>query len=245
MSILVVTGTGTGVGKTVVTAGIAALALRNGQTVAVVKPGQTGIGDGMPGDLDDIRRLAGVETVQEHGRFPDPLAPAAAARLARKSFVNLRESAQRIAALDETFDLVLVEGAGGLLVHFDDARTSIAHLAQSLAAPIVLVVHASLGTLNHTELTLEAMARRALDCRGVVIGSWPTAPGLAERCNLRDLEDIVGEPLTGAIAEQSGELPSDRFLKSADRGLAPNLGGSFNAASFRITYDPTPSEAAR
>ena len=77
MSLLVVSGTGTGVGKTVVTAAVAALAATRGASVAVVKPAQTGAAEGDPGDLDDVRRLAGVTDLHEHARFPDPLSPAA------------------------------------------------------------------------------------------------------------------------------------------------------------------------
>lgn len=82
MSILVVTGTDTGVGKTIVTAAVASLARERGSSVAVVKPAQTGVTDNEPGDLDDVIRLSGVRTTFELSRFPDPLAPAAAARRA-------------------------------------------------------------------------------------------------------------------------------------------------------------------
>ena len=77
MSALFVTGTGTGVGKTVVTAALAALALERG-TCAVLKPGQTGVADDEPGDLADVVRLAGPVETRELVRYPDPLSPAAA-----------------------------------------------------------------------------------------------------------------------------------------------------------------------
>jgi len=181
MSVVVVTGTGTGVGKTVVTAALATLAQRNGQSVAVVKPGQTGVATDEPGDLDEIRRLTGIRELHEHARFPAPLAPATAARIAGVAPVNLFQSAELIAALANTHELVLVEGAGGLLVRYDDSPTTIADLAGWLAARVVLVVHASLGTLNHTDLTMRAMSEHKLDCHGIVIGSWPKQPDLAER----------------------------------------------------------------
>ena len=73
------TGTGTGVGKTVVTAAVVALAAARGSRVAVVKPAQTGARPDEPGDLDEVRRLAAVTDLHEHARFPDPLSPAAAA----------------------------------------------------------------------------------------------------------------------------------------------------------------------
>ena len=78
MSVLVVSGTGTGVGKTVVTAALAALAATRGARVAVVKPAQTGAAADDQGDLDGVRRLAGVTDLHEHARFPDPLSPASA-----------------------------------------------------------------------------------------------------------------------------------------------------------------------
>ena len=89
MSILVITGTGTDVGKTVVTAAIAALARDRGSRVAVVKPGQTGVGVGEPGDLDAVRRLSLIDDLHEHVRYPDPLAPAAAARVSGLPLVSI------------------------------------------------------------------------------------------------------------------------------------------------------------
>ncbi|MEO8328780.1 MAG: dethiobiotin synthase [Candidatus Nanopelagicales bacterium] len=233
MSVLVVTGTGTEVGKTVVTAAIAALARSRGQRVAVVKPAQTGVVDDQPGDLAEISRLAGVDDVYEHSRFPDPLAPASAARAANMPAVDLRRSAELIQGLADSFDLVLVEGAGGLLVRFDDRPTTLADLAGWLSAPLVLVVHSALGTLNHTALTLEAVIHRSLSCLGMVIGSWPSNPDLAERCNTGDLQALAGTtPLVGAIAEGSVDLQPDKFLAMARDGLAASLGGNFDAKAF-------------
>ena len=82
VSVLVISGTGTGVGKTIVTAAIAALAQDQGRRVAVLKPVQTGLADGQPGDLADVGRLAGEITTVELARYPDPLAPETAARRA-------------------------------------------------------------------------------------------------------------------------------------------------------------------
>src|SRR5262249_35578224 len=99
-------------------------------------------------------------------------------------------------------DLVIVEGAGGLLVHFDDDGGTLA----DLGAPLVVVARAGLGTLNHTARTLEAIAARGLKCEGVVIGSWPRDPDLAARCNLEDLP-----PLLGRIPEGAGALSRTDF----------------------------------
>ena len=233
MSVLVVSGTGTGVGKTVVTAAVAALAAARGADVAVVKPAQTGVAPGEDGDLDVVRRLAGVTALHEHARFPDPLSPAAAARRADRVPVDLRASAHRIAELAREHRLVLVEGAGGLLVRYDEEGTTIAELAHTLQAPVLVVTAPGLGTLNHTALTLEAMAHRGLELAGVVLGSWPAAPDLACRSNVRDLETLAARPLAGALPEQAAGLDAAEFLLLARAALAPALGGTFDAADFR------------
>ena len=233
MSVLVITGTGTGVGKTVVTAAVAALAAARGSRVAVVKPAQTGVGADEPGDLADVRRLAAVTDLHEHARFPDPLSPAAAARLAELPPLDLQTSAEKIGALAADRDLVLVEGAGGLLVRYDDEGATIADLARSLAADVLVVVDPALGTLNHTALTLEALAHRGLTLAGVVIGAWPSAPDLACRSNVRDLETLAARPLAGALPAGAGALDAPEFLLAARAGLAPSLGGTFDAADFR------------
>jgi dethiobiotin synthetase len=236
MSVLVVSGTGTSVGKTVVTAAVAALAAARGAEVAVVKPAQTGAGPDEPGDLDVVRRLAGVLDLHEHARFPDPLSPAAAARSCGAPAVDLTQSAQRIRALASDRQLVLVEGAGGLLVRYDDEGATIADLAHDLQAPVLVVVEPGLGTLNHTALTLEAMAHRGLHLAGVVVGAWPARPDLACRSNVRDLETLSARPLTGALPEGAGALSAPEFLVVARSALGPPLGGTFDAADFRRVH---------
>lgn len=233
MSVLVVTGTGTGVGKTVVTAAVAALARDRGSRVAVVKPGQTGVGPDEVGDLDDVRRLALVDDLHEHARFPDPLAPAAAARVSGMPAIDVQGSIEAVRALADDRDLVVVEGAGGLLVRYDGDGATIADWARELGAAVLVVAHPSLGTLNHTALTLEALAHRGLTLAGVVLGSWPTEPDLASRCNIRDLETLAARPLAGALPEGAGALDPLEFLLAARAGLEPPLGGRFDARDFR------------
>ena len=127
MSVLIVTGTGTDVGKTVATAALAACAKGR---VAVVKPAQTGVADGAPGDLAEVRRLSKVQDVHEFVRYPDPLSPHHAARLSGRPELRLADAVQRIVDLDALHDLVIVEGAGGLLVPFaNDDRWTLVDLA--------------------------------------------------------------------------------------------------------------------
>ncbi|MGE3284860.1 MAG: dethiobiotin synthase [Pseudonocardia sp.] len=221
--VLVVTGTGTGVGKTVVTAAVAALATSR---VAALKPAQTGVGPGEPGDVDEIARLAPGVAVHELARYPDPLAPATAAARARRPPVTAAGAASCARRLAADHDLVLVEGAGGLLVRLAGTDT-LADVAALLRASVLVVAAAGLGTLNHTALTVEALRCRGLTCAGVVIGSWPAAPGLAERCNLTDLPAVTGVPLLGAVPAGAGALAAAEFVEVARHSLAAALGGGW------------------
>jgi dethiobiotin synthetase len=230
MPVIIVSGTGTGVGKTVAAAALAAVARARGQSVAVVKPAQTGEPPGAPGDLSVVGALTGVTDLHELARFPDPLSPEAAARAAGRPPLDLRQVASYVAGLARDRQHVVVEGAGGLLVRYDGRGTTIADLAAMLDAPVLVVAAAGLGTLNHTALTLEALAARKLACAGVVIGCWPAEPGLAELCNLEDLETVAGQPISGALPEGADRLGRAGFLRMATEGLAPALGGTFRAA---------------
>ena len=239
MTVLVVTGTGTGVGKTVVTAAVAALALARQQRCTVLKPAQTGVADGEPGDLTEISRLAtglADSELVELVRYPDPLSPAAAARRSGRPALDPARCVQAVLDAQARSDLVLVEGAGGLLVRFDDDGFTLAELARTLRAPVLVVTTAGLGTLNATALTLEALAHRGLELSGLVVGSWPSQPGLAERSNVADLEMLAARPLLGALEQGLGAATPGQFAAAAARGLGPALGGTFDAAAFRRDY---------
>ena len=218
MNVLVVTGTDTGVGKTVVTAALAALAQARGNRVAMVKPVQTGVGPGAPGDVHTVRRLAALDDVHELARLPEPLAPATAARRAGTrggGVLSVGEIAATVERLAADRDLVLVEGAGGLLVHLDHAGATIADLAALLGAPVLVVARADLGTLNHAALTCEALRAREVACAGVVVGAWPQQPDLVAHCNLEDLPAYAGVPVLGCLPEGAGRLARGPFLAAA------------------------------
>ncbi|WP_225098883.1 dethiobiotin synthase [Streptomyces sp. CoH27] len=238
MPVLVITGTGTEVGKTVTTAAVAAAALAAGRSVAVLKAAQTGVRPDERGDADEVARLAGPLTATEMARFPEPLAPGTAARRAGMAPVHPREVADRAAKLATEHDLVLVEGAGGLLVRFDAAGGTLADVARLLDAPVLVVASAGLGTLNTTELTARELRRRELELAGVVIGSWPGSPDLAARCNVADLPEVAGAPLLGAIPAGAGAVPPDDFRVAAPGWLAPRLDGVWDAEAFRVRVAP-------
>ncbi|MER7248281.1 dethiobiotin synthase [Kribbella sp. NPDC000426] len=208
--ILLVTGTDTGVGKTVTTA---ALAVRAVGSVAVVKPAQTGVAPDEHGDLDDVHRLSGLTKLHEGVRLRDPLAPTTAARREGVVLPPIASHAKAIDQLAATNDTVLVEGAGGILVGLDAEGNNLADLAAELATPFgfVVVARAGLGTLNHAGLTVEALRSRGLPVDGLVIGSWPAEPDLAEECNLEDLPAVTGVPVIARIPAGAGALDQEAF----------------------------------
>lgn len=204
---MVVTGTDTEVGKTIVTAGLAAAARASGRTVAVIKPAQTGTDD----DAETITRLAAPEHTATLARFPDPMSPFAAARRRRMAQLELSTVVRTVAALPQ--DLILIEGAGGLLVPMGAGSWTVADLCLELNAPAVVVARAALGTINHTALTLEALRSRGI-LYFVVIGSWPQHPGPVELANRVDLSDMA-YGLAGAVPERAGDLPPAEFRAAA------------------------------
>lgn len=206
MRVTVVTGTGTEVGKTIATA---ALAVRS-TGVMVIKPVQTGLAPGESGDVDVVRRLAGC-SAEEFARLRDPLAPDTAARLAGVSLPRVTAHVERIRDLAARHEHVIVEGAGGLLVRLDAEGGTLLDLAVDLDAEVVVVAAAGLGTLNHTELTVAALRSRGIEPSGIIIGSWPTEPGLAEECNLVDLPRVTGVPLLATIPAGAGSLDHAAF----------------------------------
>jgi dethiobiotin synthetase len=226
--VVVVTGTGTGVGKTIATAALAVRAASEG-SVVVVKPVQTGVGPGStePGDAEVVHGLTGCE-VQELTALDDPLAPDTAARLRGVSIPPVSEHADRIRVLAESHDTVVVEGAGGLLVRLDtDGGTLLdlaAELSHDVPLEVLVVVGAGLGTLNHTELTVGALRSRGLEPAGLVVGSWPARPGLAERCNLDDLPRVTRVPVVAVIPGGAGSLAGPAFREAAEGWFRPTAG---------------------
>lgn len=230
MTVTLITGTGTDVGKTVVTAAIAANRKAAGDSVAVMKPIQTGVSSEEPGDLEEITRLVGDVTCVELARYADPLAPRTAARRAGKTPPTTEKIAGRVIDLSQTYDNVLLEGAGGLLVQFNEEGATIADIGvevqKQTELQIIVVVAPNLGTLNTTALTMEALRGRSLHCKGIVIGRWPKDPGLAEECNLQDLPVVAGVPLVGLLPDGIASKP-DEFAQKAKASLSSALGGTF------------------
>jgi dethiobiotin synthetase len=206
---LFITGTDTGVGKTIVTAAIAKVLKQHGVNVGVMKPIATGCvrrreglvsedgellahaGD-VPDTLDDITPI----------RLAEPLAPTVAAARARVK-LDLEPMWASWRRMRAVHDVMLVEGIGGLLCPVTP-EDSVADLAQGFKLPLVIVARPNLGTINHTALTVEAARARGLRIEGIIIN----------RCN-RDAEDIAQMTAPDEIARVTnvpilGLVPDDK-----------------------------------
>ncbi len=205
---LFVTGTDTGVGKTWVAAAIARALGRQGRAVRVVKPVATGgVWTGQRWLSDDTRLLA------EAAGEPDldavtpwtlaaPAAPPVAARLAGVS-LTLEEIVAAVRRRGGGREVgVVVEGVGGLLCPLTDNAT-VADLIGQLGLPVVVVARRSLGTLNHTLLTLEVARGRGLEVRGVVVNETAPPEGVAEETNVEELRRLA-VPLLAVVPHQPG-----------------------------------------
>ena len=188
-----VTGTGTEVGKTVVAAAIARTLAAEGKRVAVFKPVVTGLDE--PGEPDHalLRRAASSTQSDEEiapYRYGPPASPHLAAKLASEEIEpeRLRDGAGAAAA---GADALVCEGVGGLLVPLSHDYL-VRDLAADLDLPVVIAASPSLGTINHTLLTIEAARAAGLAIEAVVITPWPGEPTQVERSNRKTIE-VLGK----------------------------------------------------
>ena len=231
--VIVITGTDTGVGKTVVTAALCATLQAAGLGVTAYKPTQTGVGPHDAGDMAEVSRLTGV-TTHEGTRLQAPMAPRPAAELERATLPTLDEHLSTIGALARERDHVIVEGAGGLLVELTEAGATLADLAgRTDDCGVVVVARSALGTLNHTMLTREALWRRGIRLLGIVLGSWPSDPTVIETTNRAHLAGL-SEGLLGAIPAGAPRLAPTAFC-AASPGWLPGLDGLARVAQRRDT----------
>jgi dethiobiotin synthetase len=214
-----VTGTDTGVGKSVVAAAICAALAARGERVAAFKPVVSGL-DEEPGDFGhDHELLASVANAGQAAedvapwRFGPPLSPHLAAELAEERI----EPAQLVAAA-RAHDLLVCEGVGGLLVPITPGYL-VRDLAIDLELPVVVAARTGLGTINHTLLTVEAARIAGLKAAGVVMTPWPAEPTKMERSNRATIErlgDVLVSHLPPTtpdrLAEAGAGLPLEGWL---------------------------------
>lgn len=195
-----ITGTDTGVGKTLISCALLHGFAAQGKSVVGMKPVAAGCADG--GQHEDIRQLRAASNVlASHGQinpycFVQPVAPLLAARFTGVS-INFARIVESFSELNAQADVVIVEGVGGFRVPLSDGQDS-ADLAQQLGLPVILVVGMRLGCLNHALLTVEAIAARGLTLAGWVANVLDTDMVMPNE-NIAALQQRLGAPLLGVV----------------------------------------------
>ena len=194
---LFVTGTDTGVGKSVVAAAICAGLAARGRRVAAFKPVVTGL-DEPPGAWPPDHELLASVTGQEPAAVaPHCFGPAASPHLAAELAGTSLEPAELLAAARRAgawADALVCEGVGGLMVPITPGYL-VRDLALDLRMPIIVAARPALGTINHSLLTLEAARAAGLEPLAVVMTPWPSAPGPVEESNRATVERLGGVPV--------------------------------------------------
>jgi len=225
-----ITATDTEVGKTAVAGALARLLVERGWDVGVMKPVASGCrrrrGSWVCEDAECLRQAAQSDDpldLVNPVRLTAPLAPSVAAAMAQTR-VDLRAVRRAYRALRRRHRCVIVEGIGGLLVPITRTRL-VADLAVELALPVIVVARATLGTINHTLLTIEAARRRGLRVLGVVVNRYPRArPDAAARTSPAEIERCGGVPVLAVLREDPAVDVARRTLGSLPRQLARQLG---------------------
>jgi dethiobiotin synthetase len=195
-SCVFVTGTGTGIGKTIVAAAIARQHAAAGRRVAVFKPAVTGLDEPGESDHELLRRAAGSE--QPDGeiapyRFGPPVSPHLAAELAGQE-IDPDRLKRAMHAAGRDADMLVCEGVGGFLVPL--ARYYLVRdLARDSGLPVVIATHPGLGTINDTLLTLESVRAAGLDVEAVFLTPWPVEPTAMHESNGTTIANLGGVPV--------------------------------------------------
>lgn len=195
-----VVGTDTGVGKTLVAAGLVSALRRRGLAVGVMKPVESGVTKGIHADAELLRSVAGSTdplTDISPYRFGPPLAPLVAARR-RRTRISLATIVRRFHRLAGRHDIVVVEGVGGLMVPLTLSQTTL-DLAKALGLPLVLVVGNKLGAINHTLLTVHVAESHGLRFLGMVINQTGQVRDDAIRTNPRVLQELLRVPCSAVV----------------------------------------------
>jgi dethiobiotin synthetase len=226
-----VTGTDTGVGKTVVAAAIVAALRRRGIAVRAIKPLITGLDDppdpDWPPDHELLARAAGQDPAGVIlGGYGPPVSPHLAAELAGGPPPTLEWLVAGVREASRDGGLTVVEGVGGLLVPLGP-DVDVRALAHALGLPLVIAARPGLGTINHTLLTLEAARSAGLAVCGVVMTPWPHEPSVMERSNRETIARlgnvevatlaVVARADPALLADAGAELPLERWLGAALR----------------------------
>jgi len=217
-----ITGTDTGVGKTIVASTLARLLLERGINVGVMKPVTSGCAEEngrlVSEDAELLAWSAGISQV-DHDMAPYllrlPVAPYEAANREGK-VIEFPQIASSLSRLSARHDFMIVEGAGGLMVPLTEGLL-IADLIRFLSLPVLVVARPGLGTVNHTLLTCFAAGNLGIKVRGVLINKFPEKPGIAEESAPRLISSFAGAPFLGVFPYQEGKDPWEVIVKLSER----------------------------
>jgi dethiobiotin synthetase len=207
---LFITGTDTGVGKTTVAAGLTASLANSGMDIGVMKPIETGFSL-RSSDAVFLKKIAGVKDSLDSicpYRLKHPLSPFTAAKIENVS-IRFETIARAYEGLLQNHQVLLVEGAGGLLVPITGEKM-MADLILCLKLPLLLISGTGLGTINHTLLSVEAARKRGIEVAGVIFNHLGPRKGTAERTNPSVIRHFLDVPILG-------EIPYATFLKGRHR----------------------------
>lgn len=210
-----ITGTDTGVGKTVVAAALATALREAGHDVGVMKPVATGCVRRREGlvseDAEFLAKAADVKEALEEiapVRLAEPLAPTVAAARAGV-VIDLAEVWAAWRRIRAAHDVLLVEGVGGILCPVTPTQT-VADLARQFALPLLVVARSGLGTINHAALTVEAARRRGLAVTGIILNRYNhESPDLAEMTNPDEIQRVTGAPVLCLVPNDPATRPQD------------------------------------
>lgn len=224
---LFVTGTGTGVGKSVVAAAIVAALTARGRRIAAFKPAVSGLDEITPGWPPDHELLAAATGWQSpQAVSPFTFGPEVSPHLAARDegvTITLEALTTAFALTAADAELTICEGVGGLMVPLaDEPELSVLDFAKAIALPAVVATHPGLGTISDTRLTVDRLESEGIPVAAVVISGWPTKPSAIELSNLETLArllrvDVATLPISSPerLAADAAELPIARWLRTA------------------------------
>jgi dethiobiotin synthetase len=236
-----ITGSGTGVGKTFVGAALAALLRERGIDVGVMKPAETGVPDPeatrYSADAARLAEAAGIDDPPDlvvPYRLHEPLAPAVAAELEGRE-ISVKVILSAYAELRRRHEFLIVEGAGGIAVPFNE-DLDMAGLAHVLDLPLLVVSPTGLGAINQSMLTVEYARARGLEVLGILLNMRQKVPDIAERTNPDIIARLTGLPTYGPLEllapARSSESSGNRAAVEAVRHACPKLVEAFVEVAF-------------
>lgn len=229
--IFFISGNDTNIGKTFVSSLLVNSLSRKYSRIAYIKPIESGISKPSLSDLAQVKKfnksLKNVDFFQFE-TFIEPVAPITASVI-EKVNINCKEIIKQIKKIDNEYDLVLVEGAGGLRVPITK-DIEIIDLIKSLKAKVILVVTPFLGTLNHTLMSVDTLKHRKIDLEGIIINFYPKNPNISELhnpilINEKKIKILGVVPRMTEISLKSGKVSAKSFFSS-------RLGGQFSSINF-------------